>query len=168
MEPRATDATGWSDELPGLLRALLLPGGAAAIGGAVTAPGVADWYPTLRKPDFTPPSRVFGPAWSVLYLLMGIADHLVARQGTGRPEVTRARRLYKTQLALNVLWSALFFGRRSPLAALVEIVVLWVAIALTIAAFARVSKPAALLLVPYLLWTSFAALLNGAIWKLNR
>lgn len=163
-----TETTDWTDELPGLLRALLLPAGVAAIGGAATAPGVAEWYPTLRKPAFTPPSWLFGPVWSLLFLLMGIADHLVARSGVERQEVIAARRWYKLQLGLNALWSVLFFGRRSPLAALVEIVALWGAIVQTVNAFAKVSRLAALLLLPYLLWTSFAAILNAAIWKLNR
>jgi tryptophan-rich sensory protein len=98
---------------------------------------------------------------------MGIADYIVSQRGTGKDAVN-ARRIYKVQLGLNGLWSVLFFGCCSPLAGLVEIVFLWIAIVATIAAFARISRLAALLLVPYLLWTSFAAILNGSIWLRNR
>ncbi len=104
--------------------------------------------------------------WTLLYLLMGIADYIVSRQGDTEA-ATNARTIYRVQLVLNSAWSVLFFGLRSPLAALVEIVFLWVAIVATILAFARVSKVAALLLVPYLLWTTFAAVLNTAIWRKN-
>ncbi len=167
MAPPGAHRPGWSSELPRLLGALLPPLVAGGVGGLATARSVATWYPTLRKPWFNPPDWVFGPVWSLLYLLMGIADYLVSRRPDERG-VAGARRLYRLQLALNVLWSVLFFGRRAPLAALVEIVFLWVAIALTLRAFSRLSRVAALLLVPYLLWVSFAAVLTGAIWRLNR
>ena len=155
-----------TDQLPGILKALLWPTVAASIGSAGTQSGVKSWYPKLEKPDFNPPGWVFGPVWSLLYLLMGIADYIVSRQGETEA-VTNARTIYRVQLVLNSAWSVLFFGLRSPLAALVEIVFLWVAIVATILAFARVSKVAALLLVPYLLWTTFAAVLNTAIWRKN-
>ncbi len=155
-----------SDELPGLVRALIEPGIAAAIGSAATFSSVDSWYQKLDKPSFNPPRWVFGPAWSTLYVLMGIADFLVTREGTD--EAKNAKGIYRIQLALNALWSVLFFGLRSPLAALIEIAFLWVAILMTIVAFWKVSKPAALLLVPYFLWTTFAAVLNGAIWAKNR
>ncbi len=154
--------------VPGLLRSLLLPAGTAVVGSAATASSVSTWYPQLEKPGFSPPSWVFGPVWTALYAMMGIADHLVAASGAPEQQVQTARRTYFAKLALNGLWSVLFFGLRSPAAALVEIVLLWGAIVATIAAFARISRTAALLLVPYLLWTTFAAILNGAIWRLNR
>lgn len=154
--------------VPGLLRSLLLPAGTALVGSAATASSVSTWYPQLEKPGFSPPSWVFGPVWTTLYAMMGIADHLVASSGAPERQVRQARRTHFVQLALNGLWSVLFFGLRSPAAALVEIVLLWGAIVATIAAFARISRPAALLLVPYLLWTTFATVLNAAIWKLNR
>jgi benzodiazapine receptor len=167
MAPARTGRVDWAGELPGLLRALALPALAAGIGGAATTDAVRTWYPTLRKPDFNPPNGIFGPVWGVLYLLMGLAEHLVARRPGDPAQVGRARACYRLQLGLNVLWSLLFFGRRSPLAGLVEIGFLWVAIALTILAFARISRVAALLLVPYLLWVTLAAILNAAIWHLN-
>jgi len=167
MQGIESDSKTVTDDLPGLLRSLLLPASAATIGGVATASSVKSWYPTLNKPSFNPPSAIFGPVWTTLYLLMGIADHIVAQQGETE-EIHRARTVYRIQLGLNALWSVLFFGRRSPLAGLVEIVFLWVAIVMTISAFARISRLAALLLVPYLLWTSFAAVLNAAIWRKNR
>lgn len=156
-----------SDRLPAVLRAALWPLLTAGIGSAATQAGVKSWYPKLDKPDFNPPRWVFGPMWTTLYVLMGIADYIVSRKGDSE-EIENARTIYRVQMVLNGAWTVLFFGLRSPLAALVEIVFLWVAIVLTILAFARISKLAALLLVPYLLWTSFAAVLNAAIWYKNR
>lgn len=167
MQGIESDAKTVTDDLPGLLRSLLLPAIAATIGGLATASSVKSWYPTLNKPSFNPPSAIFGPVWTTLYLLMGIADRVVSQQGE-TDAIHRARTIYRIQLGLNALWSVLFFGRRSPLAGFVEIVFLWVAIVLTIFAFARISRFAALLLVPYLVWTSFAVILNAAIWRKNR
>jgi tryptophan-rich sensory protein len=150
-----------------LLRSLVLPFVAAAIGSAATYPNLS-WFDTLEKPSFSPPNSVFGPVWTTLYLLMGTAHYLTVKQEAEPAAKRAANILYGLQLGLNALWSVLFFARRAPGAALVEIVLLWVAIVLTIVAFARISRPAALLLVPYLLWTTFAAALNAAIWRLNR
>jgi tryptophan-rich sensory protein len=155
-------------DLPLFLRALLLPTLAGGVGSAATARSINTWYPTLKKSSLNPPGWVFGPVWTTLYLLMGIADYIVSRQGADSGETNRARWLYRAQLVLNAGWSLLFFGRRSPLAAFIEIIILWLAILLTILAFARISRKAALLLVPYLLWVSFAAVLNGSIWRLNK
>lgn len=141
---------------------------AGGIGAIATAGSIDSWYRTLKKPDFNPPDWVFGPVWTVLYALMGVAASMVSDSDADQKAVRRAQAVFGAQLALNTGWTYLFFGRRSPLAALIEIVFLWAAIAATIALFARVSVPAALLLVPYLLWTSFAAVLNAAIWRLNR
>lgn len=150
-----------------LMRVLLWPAWAATIGSVATFSSVNSWYPKLDKPDFNPPREVFGPAWSVLYLLMGIADYLVSLDGdTSRTR--NARKIYRIQIFLNTAWSVLFFGLRSPFAALVEILFLWIAIVATIVAFARISKLAATLLIPYLLWTTFAAILNATIWHKNR
>lgn len=155
-------------DLPRLVRSLVLPLVAGAIGSAATYPNLAGWYDALEKPAFSPPNRVFGPVWTTLYLLMGTAHYLVT-QAKAEPTAQRAAQiLYGMQLVMNALWSIVFFGRRAPGAALVEIVLLWTAIVLTIFAFARVSRLAALLLAPYLLWTTFAAVLNAAIWRLNR
>jgi translocator protein len=153
-------------DLPLLLRSLVLPLVAGAIGSAATYPNLA-WFDTLEKPAFSPPKAVFGPAWTTLYLLMGAAHYLVT-QHAAEPAAKRAATiLYGLQLGLNALWSILFFARRAPLAALIEILLLWTAIVLTIIAFARISRVAALLLVPYLLWTTFATVLNAAFWRLN-
>ena len=159
------------DDPPSLLTlavALALPLAVAAVGGAATASSVRTWYPTLRKPPFNPPSWVFAPVWTVLYLLMGVALYLVlvgARNGPGR---RRAIGWWAAQLVLNLVWSLVFFGRRAVGPAFGEILVLWLSIAATIRAFAAERPIAAGLLVPYLGWTTFATLLNGSIWYLNR
>ncbi|MBI2278612.1 MAG: tryptophan-rich sensory protein [Candidatus Brennerbacteria bacterium] len=140
---------------------------AGAIGSIFTASSVSLWYPTLMKPALNPPSWVFGPVWTVLYVLMGIAAFLVWRQGWERRDVKDALKIFALQLVLNALWSVLFFGLQSPLLALVGIVLLWGAILWVISAFARISRPAAWLLVLYLAWVTFATYLNAAIWLLN-
>jgi translocator protein len=155
-------------DLPLLIRSLVLPLVAGAVGSAATYPNLGPWFDTLDKPAFSPPKAVFGPVWTTLYLLMGAAHYLVL-QAEAEPAAKRAANLlYGLQLSLNALWSLLFFGRRAPGAALVEIGLLWGAIGLTIVAFACISRLAALLLVPYLLWTTFATALNAAIWRRNR
>jgi benzodiazapine receptor len=141
---------------------------AGIIGSLFTARTVSSWYLTLRKPGWTPPSAVFGPVWISLYLAMGIAAFLVWRNGLGHMGVRIALLLFLVQLALNTLWSAAFFGLPSPLAGLVVIALLWGAILATIVAFLRVSVGAGLLLVPYILWVSFAGVLNLSIFMLNR
>uniref|UniRef100_A0A7C4CAW5 Tryptophan-rich sensory protein n=1 Tax=candidate division WOR-3 bacterium TaxID=2052148 RepID=A0A7C4CAW5_UNCW3 len=151
-----------------LVVSLLLPLGSGAIGGLATSAAIPTWYQELSKPAFSPPNWLFGPAWTVLYLLMGIAAFLVWRLGWGTPGVRIALAAFLGQLLLNALWSLLFFGLRSPLAGMVEIVVLWLAVGLTIVLFARVSIAAGLLLLPYIGWVTFAAVLNGAILALNR
>ncbi|MBN1455900.1 MAG: tryptophan-rich sensory protein [Methanomicrobia archaeon] len=140
---------------------------AGLIGSFATSASVQTWYPTLNKPFFTPPSWVFAPVWITLYLLMGVAAYLVWRQGLDEPLVRRGLAIFGIQLILNTLWSIAFFGLRSPLAGLVVIVLLWLAILLTILTFSKISKPAAILLIPYILWVSLAALLNAAILVLN-
>jgi benzodiazapine receptor len=141
---------------------------APLIASIFTRPAQFDWYAGLNKPFFTPPDWLFGPVWTVLYLLMAVAAFLVWQKGLTHPLVRIALALYLLQLILNALWTPLFFAARLPLVAFIEILLLWLAILLTILAFARLSKLAALLLLPYILWTSFAALLNGAIYLLNR
>lgn len=154
-------------DLPRFLRSMVLPAIAATVGGAATSRSVDNWYRTLEKPSFNPPRSVFGPVWTVLYIMMGIADYLVDTNSSGEKR-ENARRIYKIQLGLNSLWSVLFFGLRAPGFALVEIVALWTAILMTIRAFWPISRIAAWLLVPYLLWTTFASALNAAIWWKNR
>ncbi len=137
------------------------------MGSVATDTSVNDWYRTLAKPSFNPPAWVFGPVWTTLFALMGIAAFLVWKKGLERKSVKIALSIFVGQLVLNTLWSIIFFGLHSPGGALVEIVFLWLAILATIIAFARVSKPAAWLLLPYILWVSFAIYLNYALWTLN-
>lgn len=139
---------------------------AAGIGSAATTPQVPDWYATLEKPSFNPPAWVFGPVWTILYLMMAVAAWLVWRIGGWRP-VALALVVFCAQLALNTLWSILFFGLQSPTVAAVEIVVLWLAILATILLFWKHQPVAALLLAPYLAWVSFAAVLNFSIAAMN-
>ncbi len=140
---------------------------AGLIGSIFTAPSIPTWYATLQRPELSPPNWIFGPVWTTLYVLMGIAAFLVWRKGLHRKEVKIALGLFLVQLALNSLWSVLFFGLQNPGAALVEIAALWLAILATIVSFSKISRPAAYLLLPYILWVSFAAYLTYAIWILN-
>lgn len=136
---------------------------AAAIGSRFM-PG--EWYAQLEKPSFNPPSAVFGPVWTVLYVLMGVAAWLVWKRH-GFAGARLALSLYLLQLVLNAAWSWLFFGRHAIGLALIDIVVLWVLIAITLIQFWRHRPAAGLLLVPYLLWVSFATALNYAFLRLN-
>lgn len=153
------------------LAALIIAVGTCLLVGVsaslVTATSVREWYPHIEKPTWTPPDSAFGPVWSLLYLLMGVAAYLVWRDSTGVAR-RRALLIFALQLALNGVWSVLFFGLHSPGWAALEISLLWSAIVATLLAFGRVSRAATWLLVPYLLWVSFAAALNFAIWNLNR
>lgn len=138
---------------------------AAFIGGAASIQA-GPFYAQLVRPEWAPPSSVFGPVWTVLYALMGVAAWMVWRAGdsrAARPALT----IFIAQLALNALWSWLFFAWHRGALAFADIVVLWLAIVGTIVAFARVSRVAAALLVPYLLWVTFASALNYAVWTLN-
>jgi benzodiazapine receptor len=141
---------------------------AGFIGSIFTTPKISGWYAGIAKPSFTPPGWLFGPVWTFLYLLMGIALYLVWRKGLAAQGVKAALAVFFAQLVLNALWSYAFFGAESPLAGLVVIVALWAMIVASIAAFAPVSRAAAVLLVPYILWVSFATLLNASIYLLNR
>lgn len=149
-----------------LIGLLILCFAAAGVGAALTATSLDSWYPTLAKPSWNPPNWVFGPVWSLLYATMSVAAFLVWRRSDphsgSAPWV-----LFAVQLALNVAWSGIFFGLRQPGWALAEIVVLWIAIAATMIAFAQRSRWAGWLLAPYLAWVSFAGVLNFAIWQLN-
>jgi tryptophan-rich sensory protein len=140
---------------------------AAGLGGIATASSVADWYPTLAKPAWTPPSWLFGPVWTVLYASMAVAAWTVWKKAGGFGGARGALLLHLLQLVLNGAWSWLFFGMRRPGLAAVEIAVLWLAVLATTVAFARRSPLAGGLMVPYLLWVTFASALNVAIWRLN-
>lgn len=132
-----------------------------------TQSSITDWYVTLNKPSFNPPNWVFGPVWTVLYILMGIAAGVVWGKGFHHIWVKTALYHFGFQLLLNASWSIVFFGLKSPLAALIIITALLIMILLTMKWFNIVSKKAAMLLVPYLLWVAFATVLNFKIWQLN-
>ncbi len=152
-------------QVAGLVVWLLVSFTAAAAGGVASA-SAGTFYQQLQKPGWAPPPWLFGPVWSVLYLMMGIAAWLVWRRG-GFAGARTALTLFLVQLAANGLWTWLFFAWRRGALAFAEILLLWVLIAATILAFWRVSRPAGLLLVPYLLWVSFATALTFAVWRLN-
>jgi benzodiazapine receptor len=138
--------------------------GAAWLGSRFTRPALVPWYASLAKPAWTPPNWVFGPAWTILFALMAVAAWMVWRQ-SGFLSVAMA--LFALQLLLNVAWSALFFGMKSPAAGMVEIVILWLAILATTIVFWRFNRVAGWLFVPYLAWVAYAASLNFAIWRMN-
>jgi tryptophan-rich sensory protein len=151
----------------GNIISILIAQTAGLIGSAFTMPAISTWYDTLAKPSFTPPAYVFGPAWAVLYTLMGLAAYRIWEKKTSGRGARLALGVYVGQLALNVMWSYAFFGLRSPIAGLGIIALLWIAIFATMILFYRVDKNAGWLLVPYIVWVSFAATLNYAVWMLN-
>ena len=151
----------------GLVVSLMICFAACGIGGLATTQGLDAWYETLDKPTWNPPNWVFAPVWTTLYGLMGTAVWLVWRGGVWN-EVKSAVVLFTVQLVLNGLWSILFFGLQNPGGALIEIVALWLAIVATTILFFRRSMIAGGLMMPYLLWVSFASFLNFTIWNLNR
>lgn len=138
-----------------------------ALSGYVSGTGTSDWYQSLTKPAFMPPSWAFGVVWPILYVMMGIGAGLIWSKEVQNKPVQNAIALFSVQLFLNLLWSPLFFGLHRMGWALVEILVLWAAIALTIRAFWKVRPIASMLLWPYLLWVSFATLLNASLYSLN-
>ncbi|KND51436.1 MAG: tryptophan-rich sensory protein [Parcubacteria bacterium C7867-001] len=150
-----------------LLVSLGIPQIAGGVGAIFSVAAIPSWYASLVRPSLAPPNWVFGPVWTTLFLLMGIALFLVWRKGINVLGGKTALVWFSVQLALNVLWSFLFFGLKSPSFALIEIAILWVSIMATILAFNKISRIAALLLLPYLLWTSFAAYLNALFFVLN-
>ncbi|MFH1696659.1 MAG: TspO/MBR family protein [Candidatus Diapherotrites archaeon] len=150
-----------------LIAAVVLCQLAGIIGAIFTTQAIGTWYAELARPEFAPPNWIFAPVWTVLFLLMGIALFIVWEKYKAGAEAKPALSIFGAQLALNVLWSVLFFGLQSPALAFAEIILLWLAIAATIALFYKISKPAAGLMVPYILWVSFAAFLNYSFWALN-
>lgn len=139
----------------------------AALGSAVTAPAIKTWYATLSKPSFTPPNWLFGPAWTTLYILMAYAFWRILVLPTAAVGRGPAILAFVVQLVLNALWSFAFFGAKSPVAGLVVVLALWLAIAVTIARFRPLDSVAAWCLAPYLAWVTFASALNFAIWLKN-
>ncbi len=140
---------------------------AGVIGSFFTFSSVGSWYATLQKPAFNPPGWLFGPAWITLYTLMGIAAYIVWQKGLKNRKVKVALSFFAVQLALNALWNIIFFGLRNPELAFAEITLLLAAVAATTLKFYKISKAAALLMAPYLLWTAFAAVLNFYIMIIN-
>lgn len=144
------------------LFALLLPQIFGVIGAFITASSVNSWYVDLIKPDFNPPNWLFAPVWISLFFLMGVASYLVYQKGNNK-----ALKIYLVHLVFNSLWSILFFGMQSPVLAFIDILILLGLIIYLIKAFYFTNKIAGLLLLPYLLWVSFATVLNFTIWQLN-
>lgn len=138
------------------------------IGSVFTRTAISQWYVLLEKPFFTPPSGLFAPVWIILYMLMGLALFFVWREGIDNRYAKHTVVFFGGQLILNGLWSVLFFGLRSPLAGMVDILLLWIFIVITTRRFFKISRTAGLLMLPYIVWVSFAAVLNGGIWFLNR
>jgi len=151
--------TGWIKLIISIVICLL----AGAIGALFTADSVGTWYLTLSKPSFNPPPWIFAPVWTALYVLMGIALYIVWKNKDSGFAIP----VFAVHLVLNPLWSFLFFGMKNIQFAFIEIIFLWVSILLCIILFYRISKPAAYLLVPYILWVSFATVLNYELMRLN-
>jgi benzodiazapine receptor len=150
----------------GLALSVVICFAVAGVGSLFTRPAIEGWYAALGKPSWTPPNWVFGPVWSVLYLAMATAAWLVWRR-EGFAGARLPLTLFALQLVLNLAWTGVFFGLRMPGAAFAEIVLLWLFILVTTAAFWPLSRAAAWLMVPYLLWVTYAATLNCGIWRLN-
>ncbi len=137
--------------------------------GMITREAITTWYPTLVKPSFNPPNWVFAPIWTLLYAMMGVAAGIIWNQlETDRTIVKKALQFFAIQLALNAVWSYLFFGLKNPMLALLEIALLWLMIYETYLKFVKINKIAGYLLLPYLAWVSFASVLNASIFWLNR
>jgi translocator protein len=157
----------WIDVLK-LVASLIICLSAGGIGAIFTTRAIPIWYRGLKKPGFTPPNSLFGPIWTILYILMGVAVFLVWREGLNHSGVPVAFSLFWVQLALNILWSIIFFGLRSLAGGMALIILLWIMILVTLILFFRVSAAAGGLLIPYLLWVTIASNLNLQIWRLNR
>lgn len=145
---------------------------AGVVGSIFTSQSVSTWYQTIERPSFSPPNWLFGPVWTLLYVLMGVSLFLVWRSSSTFSEYKRTRKIaafiaFGTQLILNVLWSFLFFSLRSPQLAFAEILVLLISIAVTIIIFSNISKISAAIMLPYAGWVTFASFLNLQIWLLN-
>lgn len=150
-----------------LICVLVIPA-LGAVGGIVTSSNIAGWYEGLQKPAGTPPNWVFGPVWTLLYVLIGISLALIWDRAPSGPAKNRALVIFAAQMVLNLVWTPVFFGAHLVLAALVIIALLWFAILMTILAFRKLDRTAAWLLVPYLIWVSYASYLNAGILWLNR
>jgi len=146
---------------------LLIPLLVGFVGSLVTTPSVSTWYVALNRPSFTPPSWLFAPAWTVLFILMGIALFVIWTKGRKHENFSVALSIFAAQLVFNFIWSLIFFGFHRPGLAFIEILILWILIAVNIFYFHKINKTAGWLLIPYILWVSFAAVLNYAVFALN-
>lgn len=151
-----------------LIISLALPQIAGLTAALFTETGEGSWYRSIAKPSWNPPGWLFAPVWTSLYILMGIAFYLIWKSRAAEREKKTAMTLWIAQLVLNFFWTIIFFNQHQIGWALVEIIALWLLIVLTILAFARINKPSAWLLVPYISWVSFAAYLTYTIWQLNQ
>jgi tryptophan-rich sensory protein len=140
---------------------------AGIVGSLFTMSSIPTWYATLIRPPLNPPNWIFGPVWTILYLMMGVALYIVWKEGDKKLKIRLAIYIFGFQLLANALWSIIFFGAQNVGLALVDIIILWFAIVATIFRFYKISKTAAYLLVPYLLWVTFATYLNAGIFYLN-
>ena len=148
-----------------LIISILVVEAIGLLGGIFNVKSIPKWYSKLRKPRFNPPARIFGPVWTILYLMMGISFYLI---WTSDKSIYLASIIFAIQLIFNFAWSGIFFGAHKPGLAFIEIIFLWLSIIATIVMFYPISQLASYLLVPYLLWVSFASVLNFAIYWLNK
>lgn len=150
-------------EIPKLIVSILIVFFAGAVGTVFTLKEITGWYAYLPKPSWTPPNWAFGPIWNILYVLMGISLFLIWREGLHRKDVQVAIGVFAVQLIINVVWSLVFFGTHNIFGGLVLVLLLWVAILVNIIVFYRISKPAGLILIPYIVWVSIASYLNYSV-----
>jgi len=150
-----------------LIFAIIICLGAGFWGSFFTTPAIPTWYASLTKPSFNPPNWLFGPVWTTLFILMGISLYLIWREGFEKPLIKKGMMIFAVQLIFNIAWSMLFFGLKSPLLGLIDIILLWLLIVSTIMTFKKINALAAYLLIPYLAWVSFASVLNFFIFRLN-
>lgn len=150
-----------------LILSIFICQAAGLIGTIFTMDSIPTWYAALNKPSFNPPNWLFGPVWTVLYLMMGISLFIVWKEGLKNKIVKSAFIIFMVQLFLNTIWSIVFFGMQSPAGGLIIIILLWIMILVTILKFLKISRVAGILLIPYLLWVSFATFLNYSIFILN-
>ena len=149
-----------------LIASLIICQLAGFVGSVFTTPAIPGWYAALEKPTFNPPNWIFSPVWIFLYLLLGITLYILW-QNLPKTEARIALAFFAIQLVLNILWSVIFFGLKSPMLAFLEIIILWAFILLTMITSSKVSRTSVYLLLPYILWVNFAAILNFFLWRLN-
>lgn len=148
------------------IAAIAIPQIVGLIGAIFTTPQINAWYSTITKPSFNPPNWIFAPVWTVLFFMMGLSLYLILTKPSSKVK-SLGLTFFFMQLVFNLLWSFLFFSIQNPFYAFIEIILLWIVILMTIYYFAKVEKTAAYLLIPYIAWVSFAAVLNYSIWKMN-